>query len=53
MREREIKIIERFKAIVSQRVKVHKVRAFGSRARGNATEEKSDLDKIKVRLLGK
>lgn len=47
MLEREIKIIEKFKALVSMRVKVHEVRVFGSRARGDATEE-SDLDVLVV-----
>lgn len=47
MLEREIKIIEKFKALVSMRAKVHEVRVFGSRARGDATEE-SDLDVLVV-----
>lgn len=47
MRENDIKIIEKFKALVSMRVKVHEVRVFGSRARGDATEE-SDLDVLVV-----
>jgi len=47
MRENDIKIIEKFKVLVSMRVKVHEVRVFGSRARGDATEE-SDLDVLVV-----
>ena len=47
MLEREIKTVEKFKALVSMRVKVHEVRVFGSRARGDATEE-SDLDVLVV-----
>lgn len=47
MLEREIKIIEKFKGLVFMRVKVHEVRVFGSRARGDATEE-SDLDVLVV-----
>lgn len=47
MRKREIRIVEKFKVLVSQRVKVHEVRVFGSRARGDATEE-SDLDVLVV-----
>ena len=43
MQEKELKIIERFKNLVSQKVKIHELRIFGSRVRGNATEE-SDLD---------
>jgi len=47
MQGKDIKIIEKFKALVSMRVKVHEVRVFGSRARGDATEE-SDLDVLVV-----
>ena len=47
MLEREIKIIEKFKALVSMRAKVHEVRVFGSRERGDAAEE-SDLDVLVV-----
>lgn len=47
MTERDLKIVERFKSLVSQRVKVHEIRIFGSRARGDATEE-SDLDVLVV-----
>jgi predicted nucleotidyltransferase len=47
MRESDLKIVEKFKSLVSQRVKVHEVRVFGSRARGDATEE-SDLDVLVV-----
>ncbi|MBI5194976.1 MAG: nucleotidyltransferase domain-containing protein [Nitrospirae bacterium] len=47
MQEKERKIVEKFKELVSQKVKVHEVRVFGSRARGDATEE-SDLDVLIV-----
>jgi len=47
MNERDRKIVEKFKSLVSQLVKVHEVRVFGSRARGDATEE-SDLDVLVV-----
>lgn len=47
MLEREVKIVEKFKSLVSQKVKVHEVRVFGSRARGDASEE-SDLDVLVV-----
>ena len=43
MTEKDLKIIEKFKILVSQKVKIHEVRVFGSRAKGNATKE-SDLD---------
>ena len=47
MQEKDRKIVEKFKSLVSQRVKVHEIRVFGSRARGDATEE-SDLDVLVV-----
>lgn len=47
MQEKDLKVIERFKSLISQRVKVHEIRVFGSRARGAATEE-SDLDVLVV-----
>lgn len=43
MQEKDLRIIEKFKSLVSQKVTVHEVRVFGSRARGDSTEE-SDLD---------
>ena len=43
MQEKELKVVERFKHLVSQKVKIIELRVFGSRVRGNATEE-SDLD---------
>ncbi|MCL4456237.1 MAG: nucleotidyltransferase domain-containing protein [Nitrospirae bacterium] len=43
MQEKDLKVIEKFKSLVSQRVKVHEVKIFGSRARGDAGPE-SDLD---------
>jgi len=47
MQEKDRKIVEKFKSLVSQRVRVHEVRVFGSRARGDATKE-SDLDVLVV-----
>ncbi|MBF0505919.1 MAG: nucleotidyltransferase domain-containing protein [Nitrospirae bacterium] len=47
MQQKDLKIAEKFKSLVAQRVKVHEVKIFGSRARGNATEE-SDLDVLIV-----
>lgn len=47
MQERDLKIVKRFKDLVSRRVKLHEVRVFGSRARGSAAEE-SDLDVLVV-----
>ena|SRR3990172_6614632 len=47
MTERDLKVMERFKYLISQRVKVHEIRVFGSRARGAVTEE-SDLDVLVV-----
>ena len=47
MQEKDRKIVEKFKSLVSQKVTVYEVRVFGSRARGDATEE-SDLDVLVV-----
>lgn len=47
MQEKELKVIEKFKSLVSQRAEVHEIRVFGSRARGDATEY-SDLDVLVV-----
>ena len=47
MKEKDLKIVERFKSLVLQRVKIHELRVFGSRARGDASEE-SDLDLLVV-----
>ncbi len=47
MEERDLKVIEKFKSLVSEKVKIHELRVFGSRARGNATIE-SDLDVLVV-----
>lgn len=43
----DLRIVEKFKALVSQRIKVHEIRVFGSRARGDSTEE-SDIDVLVV-----
>ncbi len=47
MLKKELKIVETFKQLVTRRVKVHEVQVFGSRARGDATEN-SDLDVLVV-----
>ena len=47
MHAQEVKIVEKFKQLISQRVKVLDVRVFGSRARGDAAED-SDLDVLVV-----
>jgi len=47
MHERDLRIVEKFKRLVLQKVKVVELRVFGSRARGDATEE-SDLDVLVV-----
>lgn len=47
MQEKDIRAIEKFKFLVSQKAKIHEIRVFGSRARGDATEE-SDLDVLVI-----
>lgn len=47
MLEKELNIVEKFKQLVMRQVKVHEVRVFGSRARGDAGED-SDLDVLVV-----
>lgn len=47
MQEKDFKILEKFKSLVVQRARVHEIRVFGSRARGDATEY-SDLDVLVV-----
>ncbi len=47
MQEKELKVLDKFKSLVSQRARVYEIRAFGSRARGDATEY-SDLDVLVV-----
>jgi predicted nucleotidyltransferase len=43
MHEKDLMVIEKFKQLVTQKVKILELRVFGSRARGDA-EEESDLD---------
>jgi len=47
MQEKDFKAIEKLKNLIAQKVKVHEVKVFGSRARGDATQE-SDLDVLIV-----
>jgi len=47
MQEKDIRVIEKFKFLVSQKVKLLELRVFGSRARGDAGPE-SDLDVLVV-----
>lgn len=43
MHKKDLKIVERFKELVTKKVKAHEVRIFGSRARGDAAWE-SDIE---------
>lgn len=47
MREQDLEIIKKLKSLISQKVAVHEVRVFGSRARGDDNAE-SDLDVLIV-----
>ena len=47
MQEKDLRVIEKFKSLVSKKVKVLELRVFGSRARGDASPE-SDLDVLVV-----
>jgi len=47
MLQRDIEIAETFKALVSKRTKVHEVKVFGSRARGDSSPY-SDMDVLVV-----
>ncbi len=47
MNKRDLEIAEKFRDLVSEKVKVHELRIFGSRARGDAVAE-SDLDVLIV-----
>ncbi|MEE9164976.1 MAG: nucleotidyltransferase domain-containing protein [Nitrospinota bacterium] len=47
MEKRDLKIVEKFKKLVAKKIKVHELKVFGSRARGDAVTE-SDLDLLIV-----
>jgi predicted nucleotidyltransferase len=47
MRKKDLELIKKLKSLISQKVAVHEVRVFGSRARGDDTIE-SDLDVLIV-----
>ena len=47
MNDKDREIAERFRELVSRRVKIHELRVFGSRARGDTSPE-SDLDLLVV-----
>lgn len=47
MEEKDKKIVEHFRDLVSRKVKVQEIIVFGSRARGTATKD-SDLDILVV-----
>ena len=47
MIDKDLEIVERFKELVSRKVKIHELRVFGSRARGDANPG-SDLDLLVV-----
>jgi len=47
MQEKDLRVIEKFKLLVSQKAKLLEIRVFGSRARGDVTPE-SDLDVLVV-----
>lgn len=47
MDKKDRKIVERFRDLVAQKVKIHELRVFGSRARGDATWD-SDMDLLVV-----
>ncbi|TAN45517.1 MAG: hypothetical protein EPN22_02490 [Nitrospirae bacterium] len=43
MQKKDLEIVGKFKALVSERVKIYELRVFGSRARGDASQY-SDMD---------
>ena len=47
MNDKDRQIVERFKELVSRKVKIHELQVLGSRARGDASP-KSDLDVLVV-----
>ena len=47
MKENDLRVAEKFKEHLSEKVKISEVRIFGSRGRGDATAE-SDLDVLVI-----
>lgn len=47
MHGKDLRVVKKFKSLVSKRANVYEIRVFGSRARDNPTEE-SDLDVLVV-----
>ena len=39
MNDKDLQIVERFRELVSKKVKIHELKVFGSRARGDANPE--------------
>jgi predicted nucleotidyltransferase len=47
MQDSDLKIVKKFKELVSKKVRIVEIRVFGSRARGDSTDE-SDMDILVV-----